>query len=337
MSRSQLVALAKQIAPDLQYHDLADVVSAALVKLPTCGPKQAIRYALADWLRDQVEVPAPIEDTELRRELQTARRSLRSADDAELAKWDSMLSRFPERERDVASRLAAGYSMRDIAAELRIGLASADRAVKALRGRLVDPILWHPILDALYGLPDSKIGRAEWDTDLSEYRVKRTTERRAVLAVGKDDKPVIFRPRFTTGFVPCHHRRKPYRPMTWYPGMTTWNWHDRPEPAPSGLLAVAFGLGHEPNNYLRFSDGAQGKRSNDGTVELTRRELSGLERGERWLIDSDRHGVMVRTPLPRIGFMGWYPGQHSPVVNRQWVRHTPKPRPSMAWYPGMRS
>ena len=267
MSLAQLRAIVKEVAPTLQHADLADVVSAAMVKAQTCGPQKAVRYALADWLRDQVEVPQPTEDTELRKELQKAKRSVRAASPDELAKWDKLLSRLPERERQVAERLAAGYSHRDIGAELRINAGTVTRVVAKIRARFIDPQLWHPILDALYGLPDSRIGRAGWVTDLSEYRRPRTAQRRSVFAC----KGEVFAPRFATWFVPCHEKR------------TTIHWTincETPKPRPTkGAYAVVL-LPDEPRK--------------ESTVELTARELAGMERGERFLFEYRRPPIVTR-------------------------------------------
>lgn len=289
MSLAQLRAIVQEVAPTLQHADMLDIVSAALAKLPTCGPQKAVRYALADWLRDQVDVPRPTEDIELRRELQKARRAVRAASAADLARWDKLLARLPEREREVAIRLAAGYSHRDIGAELGVNAGTVTRTVAKIRSRFADPCIWHPILDALYSLPDSKHARAA-RADLSEYRHPQTAQRTAVF-VGKREA-TERKPIFTTWFVPFHETRQ--APLAWYPGMPIRKW----EPTtPSGLLAIAFGLGHEPTNYLRFGGSNHGKRSIDETAELTTRETAGLIRGERWTIERPNGDVLVRTPV----------------------------------------
>jgi DNA-directed RNA polymerase specialized sigma24 family protein len=168
--KAQLVAIVKEIAPSLQWCDLEDVVSAALVKAPTCGAQKAVRYALSDWLKEQTETPAPVDDIDLKREMQHARRTVRAASDEDLARWDALLARMPEKEREVAIRLAAGYSHRDIGAELGINHGTVTRTAARIKSRFIDPCLWYPILDALYSLPNTKAERAEYVTDLSEYR-----------------------------------------------------------------------------------------------------------------------------------------------------------------------
>jgi len=294
-----VASIVHRLAKDLSHADRQEVISASLVRVAT-GTEHAIsavRWSLADWLRDRTESPAPVEDTELRRELQHARRSVRSASADDLAAWDKLLARLPEREKQVAERLAAGYSMRDIAGELQIGLASADRARKAIRRMLGDSVLWAPILDALYSLPDSIVGRGEYVSDLTEYRRSKSAER-SPAPIGKR-RAETFLPRFQTWFVPCHEKRQ--SPLSWYPGMPIRTWNDRAEPKPAGLWAVAFGLGHEPNNFLRFADPHAGKRSRDELeqVALKRRERRGLSEGRRWFFESKKHGTMISAPVIR--------------------------------------
>jgi hypothetical protein len=289
--KAALVSIVKQIAPSLQWCDLEDVVSAALVKAPTCGAQKAVRYALADWLKEQTETPAPVDDVDLKRELQHARRAVRAASDEELAKWDALLARMPEREREVSVRLAAGFSMRDISADMGIGLASADRARKAIAKRLSDPVLWHPILDALYSLPNTKAERAEYVTELAEYRTGRA-ERSHVLACDGETSPQR-KPIFTGWFVPGQEvdgiRRVEFR--TWEPTSAT------------GLLQHAFDLTYEQSNNLKFAPRAIGKTSmhldNQDLAEdsLRPREATGLQTGRRFYFEHNKHGAMLSAPV----------------------------------------
>ena len=273
-----VAGIVNRLAKDLSACDRQEIISAALVRIAT-GTEHAlsaVRWSLADWLRDRVEVPQPTEDTELRRELQRARRTVRAASAGDLAKWDALLARMPERERAIAERLAAGYSMRDIAADLGIGLASADRARKAVRRMLGDSVLWSPILDALWGLPDSKIGRADWVTDLTEYRrQKRSAEHKNAPKVSGG----TWTPRFTSWFVPFHAERS----------VVQWTIKsETPAPRPTrGAYAV-----------ILLPDESR----KDSTVSVTGRELAGMERGERWTIDSSRFGPMVSSPVIRREF-----------------------------------
>ena len=174
---------------------------------------------------------------------------------------------------------------------------------------LGDSVLWSPILDALWGLPDSKIGRGEYVTDLSEYRRPRQSAERSPAPKVSGG---TWQPRFSTWFVPFHAERS----------VVQWTIKsETPAPRPTkGAYAVIL-LPDEPR-----------KKS---TIELTQRELAGMERGERWTIERSNGDVLVRTPLPRIGNMGWYPGRRSDVINRAW--NGPRERAATGkWFPGQR-
>lgn len=310
-------AMVHRLAADLSHADRQEIISAALVRVAT-GTEHAlsaVRWSLADWLRDQTEAPAPVEDTDLRRELQRARRAVRSASDEDLAKWDSLLSRMPEREREVAVRLAAGYSMRDVSAELGIGLASADRARKAIAKRLVDPVLWHPILDALWDLPATRKERES--AHRNAVSVAKPVRATGISTITDGDTLCFASAKwlpershapkvtggataqrkliFTTWFVPCHERRaNPV--MAWYPGVPIRKW----EPTkPSGLWANALDL-------LSFCPPHAGKRSLDGMAlaedTLKPREAYGLAEGRRFYFDHAKHGPMLSAPLFNRGF-----------------------------------
>lgn len=301
MSISAVRAIVHEIAPQMQAADREEIVSAALVKVCTCGAMKAVRYALADWLREQTEVPQPVDDVDLKRELQRARRSIRSASDEELAKWDAILSRMPEREREVAVRLAAGYSHRDIGAELAINHGTVTRVVARIRARFVDTCLWYPILDALYSLPNTKAERAEYVTDLSEYRPEPAAHHSTVFVVSQSDWELGIEPIRTTWFVPYHDRRPV--PMKWYPGMPIRMWE--PQGA-TGLWQHAFDLAHEPSHNLKFADRHAGKRSSEGDepleTDLAPREVSGLDDGRRWFFEHPTHGTMISSPVIRREF-----------------------------------
>jgi DNA-binding CsgD family transcriptional regulator len=282
--KAAIVSIVKQIAPDLQYADLQDVVSAAMVKAPSCGNQKAVRYALSDWLRDQIEIPQPVEDVELRRELQHARRTVRAASDADLAKWDSLLARLPEREKDVAIRLAAGYSERDICADLRLSKSTAHDAIKRLRRRYGDKVLWFVIIDALQELPDTKAARGEYVSDLAEYRRPTRPDRRDVF---------VGRKKTTRSFARCWNDSVTLqptspvrlRPAYWFPGIPirpAWGAIQRRQSRTGGAYAV----------FLLPDD------QQPVTVDTpNRRELAGLERGERFYFENRKHGLMLSIPV----------------------------------------
>lgn len=286
-----VASIVHKLASDLSHADRQEVISAALVRISagTEHAVSAVRWSLADWLRDQTTIPAPVDDVDLKREMQRARRAVRSASDEELAKWDSLLARMPEREREVAVRLAAGYSHRDIGAELRINHGTVTRTAARIKSRLIDPVLWHPIIDALYSLPHTMAERAEYVTDLAEYRTPRAAHRRAAPKVTVETAQ--RKPIFTSWFVPCHEKRQ--SPMTWYPGMPVRKWE--PTTA-SGLLAHAW-------QTLSFGAHHFGKRSTDGIdladCSLRRREASGLASGHRWFFEHKTHGTMLSAPVIR--------------------------------------
>lgn len=288
-----VASIVHRLAGDLSHADRQEIISAALVRVAagTEHALSAVRWSLADWLRDQTETPAPVDDVDLKRALQRARRSVRSASDEELAKWDSLLSRLPERERDVAVRLAAGYSHRDIGAELRINHGTVTRVVARIRGRFVDTCIWYPILDALHSLPNTKQARAEYVTDLSEYRQPRTAHRSSAPIVAGETTEHRT-PIRTTWFVPCHVQRP--APMKWYPGMLIKRW----EPSnPSGLWATCW-------ECFQIGPKHAGKRSSEDVAEtaLSPREVLGLSDGRRWFFEHPTHGTMLSSQVIRREF-----------------------------------
>ena len=180
-------------------------------------------------------------------------------------------------------------------------------------------MLWVPILEALRSLPDTPERRAEpklrgEDRPRRDFGRYSVMYRRGVATWAGDVSPessAVRSPVFTceggtfrnTPLVPCHTKRP--SPLTWYPGMPIRRWK---KTAPTGIWQVAFGLGHEPNNYLRFASKHAGKRSlhtDDYDMEsaaLKTREVSGLESGERWFFEHAVHGSMISSPLIRRDF-----------------------------------
>lgn len=317
MDRAYIAKRVIGIAPQLQNADLQDVVSGALVKIQQAQTDQvsvlnAIRWSLAEWLRDQTNVPQPTEDTGLSEAqyldtgkrrgrhgefLQRTKRELQTTTDST---WQAITAKLSERETQVATRLAAGWSDYDIAEDLGIERGTAQACRRRLAKRLTDRALWIPILDALYSLPATKIERAEFDTDLSEYRRPRF---HASEFVSRKDKTAQRQLIFTTWFVPCHEKRQ--APLSWYPGMPIKRWEPT---SATGLLQHAFDLAYEPSNNLKFAPKHAGKRSmhadnqDMADCHLARREANGLANGRRWFFESRTHGTMLSCPVIRREF-----------------------------------
>jgi hypothetical protein len=154
--------------------------------------------------------------------------------------------------------------------------------------------LWYPIISALQDLPDTKQARAEYVTDLSEYRQEPTAHRSTVFVVRPSDYELGIQPIRTTWFVPCHARRP--APMKWYPGMPIKRW----EPSkPSGLWANALDL-------ISFRPKHAGKTSRHPDnldlcpdLDLRRREANDLANGRRWFFGHSKHGTMLSSPVIR--------------------------------------
>lgn len=228
------VELVRSIAPDLPRADLQEVVSGALLRISqgTEHYISAVRWSLGEWLRQAVDVPT--EDKALAESiyLDTGKRQGRHAQN--LARtirqtrtqidgangWKALFSRCSETDQRVAAGLAAGWAHRDIAAETRLPLGTVESSIRRIRRKMSDYALWHPILDALFSLPDSKQGRAAYVTDLAEYRTKRVPS--AVRRPPSAKTVVRFRRCWNDSVLlepKREHEQRTPRSAPWYPGM----------------------------------------------------------------------------------------------------------------------
>jgi DNA-binding CsgD family transcriptional regulator len=298
--KAAVIATLREMASGLQSADLADVIQEAMVKVETCGVRNACRYALADWFQEQSSIPTPTEDSGLseaqyldtgkrrgrhgemlQRTVRTVRREIDGA-----AGWKAMFARATEKERSVAVRLAAGWSTRDIAADLGIAQQSAQATIKRLRTRLADVALWHPILDVLFSIPDTLIGRGEYDTDLTAYRSPRC---HVPVLVRDEKRPTQVHgwklsPADTVLVQPTTRLR--IRAEYWYPGCPVFGWsRSVPTWQPTMAGAEYRVLTYDPDGRSEYApdliafDGIPGRK---GQPYLKPRELSGLTEGQRW-------------------------------------------------------
>lgn len=324
--KAEVIATLKEMGTGLQWADLADVIQSAMCKAESVGVQNACRYALSDWFAEQATVPTPTEDVDLERMLRSERRRLPKADESG---WKAVTAKLTEREKEVASRLSNGWSARDIAADLGLSVGTIAGATKRIRGRLADTALWFPILDALYGIPDTMRARGDYVTDLSEYRRQRV--RHSVLA-RKERRTSVrgwkLAPADCVLLQPTKEQSKP--DTRWYPGMPIRKW----EPVtPSGLWAKCW----EEFRIGKGSKRSVSKEDDCFPCDLKPRELAGLQSGLRHFFRR-RDGWYLSSPLQRSGRLSWYPGCQSSLAKdgRKWEPTTPT-YPGRRWYIGCRA
>jgi len=310
---SSIAKIVHKLAADLSHADRQEVISASLVRIST-GTEHAlsaVRWSLADWLKDQTSIPQPTQDTTISEAqyLDTGKRrgrhgelllrKKREAKAIDEDTWKRMLGRLTTKEQQVAELIVADWPVVDICTALGINHGTVRGIRLRIEKRLADFALWNPILDALYGIADSKIGRAEFDTDLSEYRM--TTAARPLYApIASEETAAQRQPLFTTWFVPCHEKRQ--APLTWYPGQPIKRWEPC-EPYPYGIVWDAWKdlgisvpkqigkVGH--THYAPKTTPTTAETERTGG-ELKNRERAGLNRGERFLFHYTKKPVVTK-------------------------------------------